>query len=49
MNIKELNKTKLPIIAIDPSLDKLAKKILFKDKLADANKVLKIVGLPQTK
>ncbi len=49
MTIKELNKSKLPIVVIAPSLDKLSKKVLFKDKLDSANKTLKTVGLPQPK
>ena len=47
MTIKKLNKAKLPIITIDKSLNKLSKKILFKDKLDSANIVLKTVGLPK--
>ena len=47
MTIKKLNKAKLPIVIIDKSLDKLSKKILFKEKLDSANKVLKTVGLPK--
>ena len=48
MTIKQLNKSKTPIIKINKSLDKLADKILFPDKLKEANRVLKTVGLPKT-
>lgn len=48
MTIKNLNKSKLPIVAIDKSLDKLSKKVLFKEKLDKANKVLKTIGLPKS-
>jgi hypothetical protein len=47
MTIQELNKKKTPIVKIDKSLDKFRDKILFKDKLEIANKVLKTVGLPK--
>lgn len=47
MNIKALNKSKLPIVRIDKSLDKFKDKVLFKDKLENANKVLKTIGLPK--
>lgn len=47
MTIKKLNKAKLPIVTIDKTLDKLSKKILFKEKLNNANQVLKTVGLPK--
>ena len=47
MNINELNKKKTPIIKIDKSLEKFKGKILFRDKLKNANDVLKTVGLPK--
>ena len=47
MNVNELNESKLPIIKIDKTLDKLKNKVLFKDKVKQANKVLKTVGLPK--
>lgn len=49
MDITDLNKAKLPIITIDKSLDKYKTKVLFKEKLEKANKVLKTVGLPSSK
>lgn len=48
MTIKQLNKSKTPIVKINKSLDKLADKILFPEKLKEANRVLKTVGLPKT-
>ena len=47
MNIKSLNKKKLPIVKIDESLEKFKDMVLFKDKLDNANEVLKTVGLPK--
>lgn len=49
MTIKELNKSKTPIVKINKTLDKLAEKVLFPDKLEEANRILKTVGLPKTK
>lgn len=49
MTIKELNKTKTPIVKINKTLDKLAEKVLFPDKLEEANNTLKTVGLPKKK
>ena len=45
--IEELNKSKLPIVKIDKSLDKYKDKILFKEKVEKANETLKSVGLPK--
>ena len=47
MTIKQLNKSKTPIVRINKSLDKLADKVLFPDKLKEANRILKTVGLPK--
>jgi hypothetical protein len=47
MNIKFLNKRKLPIVKIDKSLERFKNKVLFKDKLENANEILKTVGLPE--
>ncbi len=49
MKIQELNKSKVPIVRIDKSLDKYKDKILFPEKLAKANEMLRKVGLPQKK
>jgi hypothetical protein len=46
MKAKELNKSKLPVIRIDNSLEKYKDQVLFKDKLDKANEMLKTVGLP---
>ncbi len=45
--IEELNKSKLPIVKIDKSLDKYKYKVLFKEKVEKANETLKRVGLPK--
>lgn len=47
--IEELNKSKVPIVAIDPSLNKYHGKVLFPQKLAIAEEKLKGVKLPETK
>jgi hypothetical protein len=49
MTIKELNKSRTPIVKINKALDKLAEKVLFPDKLEEANNILKTVGLPKPK
>ncbi len=49
MNINDLNKKKVPIVRIDPSLSKFKKMPLFQDKVDKANEMLKTVGLPKIK
>jgi hypothetical protein len=49
MNIKDLNKKKIPIVSIDKSLEKFKKQPLFQDKVDKANDILQRVGLPKTK
>ena len=49
MKVKELNKSKLPVVRIDNSLKKYKDKVLFKDKLDKANEMLKTTGLPKPK
>jgi hypothetical protein len=46
--IKELNKRKASIVRIDQSLNKYNDVVLFPDKVAKANEMLKTVGLPKT-
>jgi len=48
MTAKDLNKSKTPIVKINKTLDKLTEKVLFPDKLEEANHILKTVGLPKT-
>ena len=45
--IEKLNRRKTPIVVIDKSLEKYKGKILFPEKLAKANDVLKRIGLPK--
>lgn len=45
--IKELNKSKVPIVRIDKSLNKYDDMVLFPDKVAKANEMLKTIGLPK--
>ncbi len=47
MNIRDLNERRTPIVKIDESLDKLHDKSLFKDKVEEANRILREVGLPK--
>jgi hypothetical protein len=47
--IQELNKSKVPIVTIDPSLEKYRDKILFPEKLERAEKLLRNAKLPESK
>ncbi len=47
--IEELNNRKVPIVVIDPALDKYRKKIMFPEKLEKANKMLKTAKLTPNK
>jgi hypothetical protein len=49
VKIQELNKSKVPIVRIDKSLEQYKDKILFPEKLAKANEMLKKTGLPGKK
>lgn len=47
--IEELNKKKVPVVRVDESLDKYDNIILFPEKLAQANEMLRTIGLPRGK
>ncbi len=47
MNLKDLNKKKVPIVKIDKSLNKYSDKVLFPDKVEKANQMLRTIGLPK--
>ena len=47
--MKEFNKSNLPVIHINKSLEKYKGKVIFQEKLDEANKTLKVSGLPKTK
>lgn len=47
--VEELNRSKVPIVAIDPSLNKYQGKVLFPKKLALTEGQLKGVKLPEIK
>ncbi|MFA6924706.1 MAG: hypothetical protein WC223_10705 [Bacteroidales bacterium] len=49
MNIKELKKSKVPIVIIDKSLNKYDNVVLFPDKVALANEMLMKFGIPKIK
>ena len=46
--IAELNKSKLPVVKTDKSLNKYKDKVLFKEKVEKANETLRLIGLPKT-
>jgi hypothetical protein len=45
--IDQLNNSKVPVIVFDKKLERFRDKILFPEKLAKANEILKKVGLPK--
>ena len=45
-SVQELNNSKSPIVVIDPSLEQYRDKVLFPEKLAKANEMLKSAKLP---
>ena len=47
--VQELNKSKIPIVRIDSSLEQYRNKVLFPEKLAKANDILKTAKLPPKK
>lgn len=47
MKVKDINVRKVPIVLIDKSLNFFNDKVLFPEKLAKANDMLKKVGLPK--
>lgn len=48
MNTKRLNRVKHPVVIIDNSLEKYKGKVIFKDKLDQANKMLKTYDVPKS-
>lgn len=46
MKAEQLNKAKIPVVKIDPSLNRLKGKVLFPEKLDKANETLARVGMP---
>ena len=47
--IKQLNKSKVPIIVFDKKLEQFRGKVLFPEKLQKANQILAKTGLPKLK
>jgi hypothetical protein len=43
-----INSIKNPVYTIDESLDKYNGKVIFKEKLDEANRVLKTYGVPKS-
>jgi hypothetical protein len=48
MKNKGLNNLKNPVVRIDKSLEKYKGKVIFKEKLDMANKMLKTYGVPKS-
>ena len=48
-SIEELNNSKVPIVIIDKSLDKLDTVVLFPDKVKKARETIAKIGLPKKK
>ena len=47
MKIQELNESKIPLVKIDKKLDRFKGKVLFKEKLDMANRLLEKAVLPK--
>ena len=47
--IEELNKRKVPVVLIDPSIYNYGENVLFPDMLAKANELIKTEKLPKKK
>lgn len=47
MTISAINKLKVPIFKVNPALNALLDIPMFEDKIAEANEVLRTVGLPE--
>ena len=47
--VQQYNNRKVPIVAIDPALEKYREKIMFPEKLEHANQMLKTAKLPPKK
>ena len=47
MTVNTLNKLKVPIFKVNPTLNALLDVPMFEDKIAEANEVLRTVGLPE--
>ncbi len=45
--VKELNESKVPIVILDKSLDKLNDIVLFPEKVAVAKETINKIGLPK--
>jgi hypothetical protein len=47
MNLKSNHSKKIPIVKIDKRLERFRGRVLFPEKLAQANEILLRVGLPK--
>lgn len=45
--IKELNESKVPIVILDKSMDKLNEVVLFPEKVEKAKETIDKIGLPK--
>ena len=46
MKVKEFNEAKIPLVKINKNLNKYSGKVVFEEKLAQANQLLKKAKLP---
>jgi hypothetical protein len=46
--VKELNESKVPIVILDKSLDKLNNVVLFPEKVEKAKETISKIGLPKS-
>ena len=47
--VEDISNRKVPLVTIDPALEKYKGKVLFPEKLAMANEMLKTAKLPKNK
>ena len=48
MKVNRINNLKVPIFKVNPALNALLNIPMFKDKIAEANEILRTVGLPDS-
>ena len=48
MTVNRINNLKVPIFKVNPALNALLNIPMFEDKIAEANEILRTVGLPDS-
>ena len=48
MTVNRINNLKIPIFKVNPALNALLNIPMFEDKIAEANEILRTVGLPDS-